>query len=196
MPRLSIAPDQPSEPTSGWWLICLVGLVSIVAGAILIARPSHSLKVLAVVLGIVLLLEGISQIVIAITGGAQNRSLAAFVGVLGIVVGLILVRHPMHAVNAIGLVVGIWLVAAGTLRLIRAFLPGWGSGWEIVLALLEVAVGLAIALNPDIGYTTLAVIAGIWMIVNGVAGVLFGLAFRRANSVVADQNPSARAPAH
>jgi uncharacterized membrane protein HdeD (DUF308 family) len=196
MPRVNIAPDHPSEPTSGWWLICLVGLVSVGAGVILIVRPSHSLKVVAVVLGIVFLLEGVSQVVIAITGSAQNRSMSAFVGVLGIVVGLILVRHPMHAVNAVGLVVGIWLVAAGILRLVRAIMPGWRSLWEVVLAILEVAVGLAIALNPDIGYTTLAVIAGIWMIINGVGGVMFGLALHRATSVIAEQNPRARAPAH
>jgi uncharacterized membrane protein HdeD (DUF308 family) len=75
-------------------------------------------------------------------------------------------------------------------------MPGWRSGWEVVVALLEVGVGLAIALNPDIGYTTLAVITGIWMIINGIGGVTFGLALHRATSLIADQNPGARAPAH
>jgi Short repeat of unknown function (DUF308) len=71
----------------------LVGLLSVVAGGILVAKPSHSLATLAVVLGIFLLIDGIIELVISFGHAEADRALAAIVGLLAIVIGL-LIRHP------------------------------------------------------------------------------------------------------
>ena len=56
-----------------WWLLAVVGLFSAAAGVILIARPSDSLKVLSVVFGIFLLIDGIVELVSAF-GARQDRA--------------------------------------------------------------------------------------------------------------------------
>lgn len=166
------------DATRGWWLFVVVGIASLVAGVILVLKPSNSLATLAVVFGVFLLIDGIIELVESFGHSVENRGLAAIVGILGIVVGLILIRHPTHAVSAIGLVIGIWLVAAGVVRLLRAFALGAVTFLRVVIALLEIVVGIVIVSDPHIGYATLAVLLGIWLIINGIGMIVLGLAIR------------------
>lgn len=181
MNRLTPTLEEGMEPSRLWWLVALVGLLSVAAGVILIARPSHSLKALAVVFGIFLLLDGIIELVRSL-GSAENRGLSAIIGVLGIIVGIALVRHPVQGVNAIGLLVGIWLVAGGAIRFIKAIVAAMHPLLQIVLAGVEIAAGVVILGNPHIGYTTLALVTGIWLVINGIGMVVLGRAIRGAES--------------
>ncbi|HEY2436475.1 MAG TPA: DUF308 domain-containing protein, partial [Solirubrobacteraceae bacterium] len=90
-----------------------------------------------------------------------------------------LIRHPLHGVTAVGLLIGIWLVAAGVVRLVRAAVLSTRPVWGVLIALLEIFVGIAIVANPHIGYATLAVLIGIWLIVSGVGTIALGVAIRR-----------------
>jgi uncharacterized membrane protein HdeD (DUF308 family) len=98
-----------------------------------------------------------------------------------VVVGIILIRHPTHAVNAIGLVIGIWLVAAGVVRLVRALVDGVRPLLRAAIAALEIVAGVVVVSNPHIGYATLAVLIGIWLILNALAMFALGLVLHRAS---------------
>jgi uncharacterized membrane protein HdeD (DUF308 family) len=176
--RLGLTERGETEPALGWWLFLFVGGVSVIAGGILVAKPSHSLATLAVVLGIFLLIDGIVELVISFGHGEENRALAAIVGLLAIVIGILLIRHPTHAVNAIGLLIGIWLIAAGTVRLLRAGVTG--GLLRAAIAVLEIVVGIVVVSDPHIGYATLAVLIGIWLIINGLAWIALGFVVRKA----------------
>lgn len=177
MPRADLTAEHPLELKGLWWLLLFVGLASLVAGVVLVAQPSDSLATLAVVVGIFLLIDGIVELVSALGRDVENRAIAAILGVLGIVVGIALIRHPFHGVSAIGILIGIWLVASGVIRLLRAVVsrhPLLAS----LIALVEIVAGIAIVANPHIGYTTLAVLTGIWLIINGIGTVAFGWSIR------------------
>jgi uncharacterized membrane protein HdeD (DUF308 family) len=163
-----------------WWLFVLVGAASLVAGCILVAKPSHSLATLAVIVGIFVLLDGIVELIGSFGRGRENRGLSAIIGVIAIVVGLILIRHPTHAVAAIGLLIGIWLVAAGVMRFLRALVASAHPVLQVGLAILEVIVGIVIVAEPHIGYATLAVLLGIWLILNGIGTIGLGIIIRKA----------------
>ena len=167
-----------SEAARAWWLLLVVGIASAVAGVILVTKPSNSLATLAVIFGIFLLVDGIVELVASFGHPAEGRVIAVIVGLLGLVVGIILIRHPTHAVNAIGLLIGIWLIAAGALRLLRAVaVPGL---LQAVIAVVEIVVGIVIVSDPHIGYATLAILTGIWLILNGLGMIGLGLAVRKA----------------
>ena len=167
-----------SEAARAWWLLLVVGIASAVAGVILVTKPSNSLATLAVIFGIFLLVDGIVELVASFGHPAEGRVIAVIVGLLGLVVGIILIRHPTHAVTAIGLLIGIWLIAAGVLRLLRAVaVPGL---LQAVIAVVEIVVGIVIVSDPHIGYATLAILTGIWLILNGFGMIGLGLAVRKA----------------
>jgi uncharacterized membrane protein HdeD (DUF308 family) len=74
----------------------------------------------------------------------------------------------MSGVLAVALLIGIWLIAVGVVRFVRAF-DLEHRAWNIVLALIEVVAGIVIVSTPPIGFATLALLVGIAFILNGVA---------------------------
>ena len=172
--------DEGAPPSWAWWVTLLVGLLSLAAGIILVFKPSNSLATLAVIFGIFLLIDGIAELVASIAGRVDNRALAAILGVLGIVIGIVLIRHPFHGVTAIGLLIGIWLVAAGVVRFVRSLAVGTRPVLGVLIALLEIFVGIAVVANPHIGYATLAILTGIWLILSGIGTIALGIELRRA----------------
>lgn len=172
----SLTADALREATWGWWLALLMGAVSVVAGVVVLAKPSDSLATLAVVFGIFVLLDGILELAGALIGGSRNRGLLAVLGVLSVIAGVLLIRHPLGGVRAVALVLGLWLMAAGVVRFIGAFDASEHRIWAIVVALVLVAAGIAIVADANIGYATLALIAGISFICYGAAMMVAGWA--------------------
>jgi uncharacterized membrane protein HdeD (DUF308 family) len=189
--RTELTEDEALRVAGLWWLIGLVGVASVVAGGILVAEPSHSLATLAVVFGIFLLLDGIVELIRSFGHEVENRGLAAIIGVLGVIVGVVLIRHPTHAISLIGLIIGIWLVAAGVLRLVGAIVVPGRRVWRLAIAILETAVGIAVVSDPHIGYAALAILLGIWLILNGIGTIIVAFALRAAKTALAAQTEPA-----
>jgi len=163
---------EPSNPLTqlsrAWWLLLLVGLMCAAAGVIVLVQPDISLATLAVVAGIFLLIDGIYDVIVAIADRGEGSGMLALVGVLSAIVGIILVRHPTGSVAAIALLLGIWLVCIGVVRLIRAFALVEYRGWNLLVAFVEIVAGIVIVSSPGIGVTTLAIFVGIAFILRGI----------------------------
>jgi uncharacterized membrane protein HdeD (DUF308 family) len=155
-----------------WSVLAVLGLFSVAAGVIVLARPSTSLAALAVITGVFLLGDGIFELTWALFDPQQNRGLVAVFGVVTVIAGVILIRHPTHAVVAIALLLGLWLIAAGVLRLFRVLAePGRGP-WSAILAALELIAGIVIVSSPHIGVSTLALLIGLSLVLRGVGACL------------------------
>ena len=161
-----------------WWLVVTLGVLSLVVGVIVIVKPSNSLKTLAVVVGIFVLLDGIAEFVLAFDRRTANRGLVALLALLDVVVGILLIRHPVGGVKAIALLLAIWLIAAGVVRLIIAFDTHGDRLGRFVVAAIEIVFGIVIVANPNIGFATLAVLVGIAFIVNGLGIIAVGVLLR------------------
>lgn len=176
MSGTSLKPSELRELTWGWWLALLIGAVSIVAGIIVILKPSNSLSTLAVIFGIFVLVDGIVELVAALSGETQNRGLLAVLGALSVIAGVLLIRHPLGGVKAVALLLGIWLIAAGVVRFVAAFAFPGNRLWRIIVALVLAIFGVVIVSSPHIGYATLALIAGICFISYGIGMLAVGWA--------------------
>jgi uncharacterized membrane protein HdeD (DUF308 family) len=180
--------------TWGWWLALLIGVLSIVAGIIVILKPSNSLSTLAVIFGIFILIDGILEIAGAIFGDAESRGLLAVIGTLSVIAGVLLIRHPLGGVRAVALLLGIWLIAAGVVRLISAFAFPGDRIWRIIVALVLGIFGIVIVSTPHIGYATLALIAGICFICYGIGMLAVGWAMHAVRHAGAAIERDASAP--
>ena len=181
--------------TWGWWLALVIGVLSIVAGIIVILKPSNSLSTLAVIFGIFILIDGIFEIAGAIFGDAESRGLLAVIGTLSVIAGVLLIRHPLGGVRAVALLLGIWLIAAGVVRLISAFAFPGDRIWRIVVALVLGIFGIVIVSAPHIGYATLALIAGIGFICYGIGMLAVGWAMHTVRHAGAAIERDASLPA-
>jgi uncharacterized membrane protein HdeD (DUF308 family) len=160
--------------TGGWWLLALVGVLSIAAGITILIKPGDSLATLAVIAGIFLLVDGILELAASLLNGTPSRGSLALLGVLTAIVGVLLIRHPIGGIAAVALLIGIWLIAVGVLRVIAAFDFDEDRGWNIFAGAVELLAGIVIVSDPNIGFATLALLVGIAFILNGMGMFALG----------------------
>jgi uncharacterized membrane protein HdeD (DUF308 family) len=171
-----LTPEAAHEMKWVQWVLPIVGVLSIAAGVIILAKPADSLVTLAVIAGIFVLVDGVLELAMSLSRRTANRGFAAVFGVLSVVVGVLLIRHPVGGVTFVAFLLAIWLMAIGVLRFIAAFDGEGHAFWRALLGLLEIAAGIVIIAVPHIGYATLAVIAGISFIANGAGLMVLGWA--------------------
>jgi uncharacterized membrane protein HdeD (DUF308 family) len=163
-----------------WTALLFVGALSVAAGVIVLAKPHISLDTLAVVFGIFLLIDGVLEMSWALTRRGENRALIGLVGVVTLVVGVVLIRHPTKAVPVIALLLGLWLIVLGVIRLLRASDQTDRRGPAMFSGLVELVGGIVIVASPHIGVATLALLVGIVFIVRGLALCVVAWALHRA----------------
>src|SRR4029079_982526 len=122
------------------------GVVSLGLGIVLAVWPDETLTVFAVIVAIQFLVSGLLRVVIALTSRTLEggmRALVGFTGALAFIVGLLCLRDPLQTLLVIGLLVGVWLVLAGFVDLLGAFLsptPG-RRVWDVATGLLTLLAG-------------------------------------------------------
>jgi uncharacterized membrane protein HdeD (DUF308 family) len=171
---------EANELSWGWWLVLLVGLLSFVAGVIILIKPGDSLATLAVIAGIFLLVDGILELAESFMSSTRNRGIVALFGVVTAIVGVLLIRHPVGGVTAVALLIGLWLIVIGVIRFASAFDEYSNRGWYALAGVIELIAGIAIVANPNIGFATLAILVGIGFIINGLGLGALGWALHEA----------------
>jgi len=163
-------------------LLIIAGVIGTIAGVLAIVYPGLTLLALALIAGINLLILGVMSLVDAFSsdGDTTTRVLAAVLGLLGIMAGLVVMRRPGESLLAILVVLGIWLVVSGIVDFVRAFANVEHRGLRLLTAIVDVVLGGLILSLPNESLTTLAVLIGIAFIVRGVLSVVRGFQLRHA----------------
>jgi uncharacterized membrane protein HdeD (DUF308 family) len=163
-----------------WWVVALLGAISIVAGILALAYPDITLLVLGLIVGINLLVIGGVWVMLAMNEGHSEggRVLRMIVGFLAILAGLVCLVHPGAGVLALLLALSFWFIITGVADLARALDEREHRVIAGVLGVVGIAAGVIIVANPDIGLTTLALLAGIMFIVRGTVELMAGLYMR------------------
>ena len=152
-----------------WKASFLMGLATLVLGAIVAFRPSGSLVVIAVLLGILMMFSGVFHIIAALDGPEQHRAWRAIAGVLFIVGGIILIRHLQYSLALIGLIVGFSWIIQGVSSLIGGITHRAGrGGWSILFGIVSLLAGIVVISVPITSIVFLTTFLGIWFAVIGV----------------------------
>lgn len=160
-----------------WWLVLLEGIFAVIIGILLLTQPGMTTAILIQVLGIYWFIAGILSIVgIFIDSSAWGWKL--IVGILGIIAGLLIIRHPLWSTllvpTTIVIILGIEGIIIGGVNIVRAFRgAGWGVG---ILGVLSIIFGIILVANPALAALSLPFVLGIFGIVGGILAVI--MAFR------------------
>jgi uncharacterized membrane protein HdeD (DUF308 family) len=176
--------DQVTRVGRAWWWPAIFGVVSIIAGVLVLAWPGPTLVVLAVLFGVELIVWGIYRLIGAITfgdAGGGARTLWAILGVLSLLLGFYALRHIVITLLALGLLLGIFWLVDGIGLIVSAVehrgMPG--RGLSLLSGVLGVIAGLVLLVWPSISLLTLAWLAGLWLLVVGVMQVGVAVQLRR-----------------
>jgi uncharacterized membrane protein HdeD (DUF308 family) len=176
--------DMLSRLGRHWGWVLAYGILTLLAGILVLAWPSQTLLVLAVLFGVQLIISGIFRFVGAfasddLTGG--TRVLLALLGVLSIIIGLWAVRHAVLTLVALIVFLGIFWVINGLIEIFAALshrdMPD--RGWSVLMGVLSAIAGIIVLAYPGLTLVGLAVILGIWLLVFGILEIIAAFRLRK-----------------
>jgi uncharacterized membrane protein HdeD (DUF308 family) len=176
---------QPRNLARHWkWLIA-EGVLGIIAGILALAYPGITVLVLALLLGVGLLLQGVLELVagFGVRSGTPGRGWLIAFGILSAVAGIICLVHPGAGVFAIILGLTVWFAVAGINDLSMAFAASENRGWNIAMGVLGLLAAIILIVQPGLAIGTVAVLAGILFIVRGAMDIGLGMQLRRAKQL-------------
>ena len=166
------------DVTRLWWLVALFGLIVAGIGIFFVADPHETLSTFTVIAGIFLLIDGVLALLAALFGRGEGRGLAAILGLVGVLAGLLLIQRQFDTLVVFALIIGIWFVIAGIARLVEGFAEREGRAGNLAVAALDIVAGIVILAWPDLTLSTFAVILGIVLILRGALLIYAGWQLR------------------
>jgi uncharacterized membrane protein HdeD (DUF308 family) len=178
-----MGPEELHETKVSGGVLIAAGAASLVVALVTIFYPDVTLLVLAILAGINLFVLGIVGLVEGLFRGHEgSRVLAAILGLLAIIAGIVLIRRPAESVLAFVVILGVWFVVSAVVAFVRAIFEREARSIRLVVALVEFVFGVLILSLPKLSVGTLAVLAGIAFAVRGASLIAAGLELRRVGA--------------
>jgi uncharacterized membrane protein HdeD (DUF308 family) len=99
----------------------VIGLIAVLAGVYLLRHHALSLFFVAFVTGVFFIMQGFSDLGIALSGRVPGRGLRAVLGVFSLAAGIIMVIWPAITLGLLLLIVAAWLLFYGCVLVALAF---------------------------------------------------------------------------
>jgi uncharacterized membrane protein HdeD (DUF308 family) len=179
---------RPIGPMSGlvdhWGVLLAYGLVTIGLGLVLALWPDETVTVFAVLIGIQLILTGVFRLVLAVASTSLepgSRAIVGLFGALALVIGLLCLRDPLQTLVAIGIIIGVWWLAAGLIDLVAAFRESGSDrrSWDLAMGAITALAGLFLLVAPELSLAVLVIVTCVWLFSYGFIAVVAALVLRR-----------------
>lgn len=180
----------------GWYL--LLGALLAVVGALAISSSGLTTFLAVRILGWSLLVAGAIEM-----GGAfyhdrwRGFSLALVAGILYVVIGTAVVTNPARSAMALTLLVAVFLVVQGLLRIVLSLShrdPGWA--WTLFHGVVSLALGAVVWTGwPVSGSWVLGLFVGVEVLLTGISLAMLAITARREAGPPAERWPRGAEPA-
>jgi uncharacterized membrane protein HdeD (DUF308 family) len=168
---------QPQR-SSVWWVFLLQGFAGIILGLMLLTEPGATIVALTTVLGFYWLIMGLLALVQVFVDRSTPWIWSLLTGVVGVLAGLFVLRHPLIAAltvpTVLVIILGVQGLVMGVLQIIGGF-QGGGIG-SLILGTINVLVGLLLLGSPVAAALAVPFVFGVLLLVQGVGLII--LAFR------------------
>jgi uncharacterized membrane protein HdeD (DUF308 family) len=172
-----------------WLAVLTVAVATLAVGVILLAWPTATLIIVAILLGAGLVISGLYRLAEGFTArdtSGGTRAAYVLIGLLAILVGLYCLRHRDVTIFLLALLVGAFWIVHGVADIAVAATSGPmpGRAFRLVAGLFSIAAGAIVLFWPGISLLVLLTVLGIWLIFYGL--VLAALAFGLRRSIKSD----------
>ena len=162
------------------------GIACVVIGAILLAWPKETLRVVAVLIGIALVVAGVMRLMDGFTSheaSGGKRVVSVVIGLLATVLGLYCIRDYHFTITALAIIVGLFWVIHGVADIAVGLLVGPfpGRGFTVIVGVLSLCAGIIVLFWPTISIAVLVAVIGIWLIIYGILAVVLGIRLRTSD---------------
>lgn len=164
-----------------WAWVLVRGIFTLVFGAVAVFWPEITLLALVILFGAYAIVDGVTAIVMG-ARRASGRGWVVFIGVLGVVAGIIALVWPGITALALLYVIAFWALVLGLSNVVNGFgLKGDSGGrWMFILSgLAGILLGILLLVQPGEGALALVFTIGFLAIVWGVITIIGSVRLRR-----------------
>lgn len=177
--------------TGKWGWFVALGVGELILGGVASANLMAANLASVLVIGAAMVVAGAFQIVHGFSArGGRGFLFWLLAGIVYAAAGAIILYDPILASFTLALTVGVFLVAAGVMRIWAGFHARPADGWRWVVAagVLTFCVGvLLVAAWPSIGLWLLGAMLVVDLIFQGWGLIMFGVALKARASRHSDQ---------
>ena len=154
----------------------LTAILTLILGILLITSPGTAMRTVFLLVGWTLVISGAASLLTALLSRGQPVGQGDLVlGLVQVATGLVVLMRPGFLMSLAGIVVGFVLLIHGIHDIQHAReSKALGYDWKISMGvgIAAVVMGLIVMINPFSTLETLLRIAGIFLLVDGVADLL------------------------
>jgi uncharacterized membrane protein HdeD (DUF308 family) len=173
MSAATLDKSTAEQISKGWWILLLSGLVSVVAG-ILILTIEWTVADLALFVSILFVVRG-AFIATTYPLDGSPRPWNLFVGVLSMMVGIAFLAWPDMSLLTLAIFIGAWIVVTGLFDIAGAVANRHDvKYWFVFLifGILEVGLGMVMLRRPGLTLVVAITVVGFWALVVGTLQVM------------------------
>jgi uncharacterized membrane protein HdeD (DUF308 family) len=172
--------EQIDKVSGGWWVLLVTGLISVIAGGIILFTD-WTVGDVAVFVGLLLIFRGLFMMLSVPVDGAIRGWSIAF-GLLEVLVGFALFVWPGPTLLVVAFVIGWYVLFSGIMTIAgsiggRSVLPYWGL--MLAFGSLETVFGFWLLARPGLTLVAAVLAIGLWAMIYGVVQIV--LAFEVKN---------------
>ncbi len=172
--------------------LIVTAILLIVLGVLCIANPGASFLSTAWIMGLIILLSGISQFIMGLTLGRMlpNAGMTTLMGLLQIIIGVMLLGNDLLASTTLIVAFAMWVMFEGISLAVNAFeykhfhFGGW---WiMLLLGICSIVLGFLALQNPDVTAPSLGMLVGLGILANGIVRIVAFFGIKRIGNRIRD----------
>ncbi len=169
---------------SEWWWFVLLGAGLLVLGMIGIVTPFCMGLATASLFGVLLLVGGAAQLISSFWAGKWSGFLVSILtGILYLVVGMLMVEHPLTSLLALTKLLAAFLMVSGLFKIVASMyykFTHWG--WSLLNGFVSLFLGILIWRQlPGSAVWVIGLFVGLELIFNGWTWVMLGMSLKSLN---------------
>lgn len=183
-PHATDPQDVLAEVGSYWgWLLAL-GVLSLAAGVLVLAWPGATIRVIATLFGLQLLILGAFRFVAAFSRDIEGTGQLApvLLAALSVLAGILVLRSPFQTIPLLGLILGVFWTVNGVVEMYSGIANRDRPyrGLAIAGGILSTIAGILFLVYPARSVFVVTLLVGVWLVVFSVIDMLEALRLRAA----------------
>ncbi|HOA47789.1 MAG TPA: HdeD family acid-resistance protein [Candidatus Pacearchaeota archaeon] len=168
-----------------WYLVLVVGIISIGVGLWVMIFPRESITVTALVFVLTFLITGLFETIFAIANrnAMTNWGWGLALGILNLIIGVLLLLNPAISVLTLAFYVGFVILFHSLAAIIIAFdlkrylILQWGN--LLAMGIIGFILAVLLLVNPSLTTMVVVIFLGLALIIGGTMSIYFSLKLKK-----------------
>lgn len=168
--------------SKNWYMLLISGIIMILLALLIFSNPADALLTYALYIGLGMGFSGVFKIIhgFQAKGVVDGWGWIVFEGVMSLIVGFVLVAHPLLTVAMLPFIFGFWAAFYGFHLVIDAFSGTGSMGMKLIGGALTVIFGFGIMFNPLFMGMSIAIWVAVILLIVGVITVIGSFDLKKA----------------